>query len=443
MTSPRTPLYGEQTRLAISNFDISGQRFPRSFLRALGTIKAAAAFVNGELGLLDPRRAEAIAGAAGSVAQGIHDDQFPLDVYQTGSGTSINMNANEVIANLASRAAGVEVHPNDHVNKGQSSNDVIPSVIHLSAYEELHTHLLPSLELLSDTIAAKAQTVRHIVKTGRTHLMDATPLRMDQEMSGWRAQVDDARQRIESTLRRLSRLALGGTAVGTGVNTHPEFGKRMAQRLSVETGLPLVSSSNYFSSLASQDTAVELSGQLKAAAVALMKICNDLRWMNSGPVSGLAEIRLPALQAGSSIMPGKVNPVIPEAVAMACVRAIGNDCAITIAGQSGNFQLNVMLPLVAVSLLESIQLISNSARALAGKAIEGTEVNRERIERLAAGNPMLATTLAPSIGYDLAAEIVKQALREERTIAEVARERTNLSQEELDRLLDPMRATGQ
>ncbi len=402
-------------------------------------IKAAAARVNRELGQLDPVIAVAIENAAKQVAQGAHDQHFPVDVFQTGSGTSTNMNANEVIANLASRAAGVQVHPNDHVNMGQSSNDVIPSALHLCAYEEIHTGLLPALELLQDTIASRARSFAHVVKTARTHLMDAVPIRLNQELSGWQGQIGDARERIQSSLPRLARLALGGTAVGTGVNTHPEFGKRVAARLAAETGLPLVSSANYFTSLSSQDTAVEISGQLKVAAVAMMKISNDLRWMNS---SSLAEIRLPELQAGSSIMPGKVNPVIPEAAAMACARVIGNDCTVTIAGQSGNFQLNVMLPLVAVCLVESIQLLAGSARSLALKAIQGMEVNEDRLRRLAESNPILATVLNPLIGYDQAAEIVKQAAREGRTIKEVAEERTSLSREELDKLLDPLRATG-
>jgi fumarate hydratase class II len=429
------PLYGEQTRLAISNFQISGQRFPRAFLWALGTIKAAAARVNRDLGLLNAESAKRIEEAAEGVAQGLYDHEFPLDVYQTGSGTSTNMNANEVIATLAS------VHPNDHVNMGQSSNDVIPSAIHLSAYQEVHGRLLSALEQLRVAIEAKARTLSSVVKTGRTHLMDAVPLRMDQEMSGWVQQISDSIARIESTLPRLRRLALGGTAVGTGVNTHPEFGVRVAAELSRRTGLPLTTSANYFASLSAQDTAVELSGQLKVAAVAILKISNDLRWMNSGPVSGLAEIRLSALQAGSSIMPGKVNPVIPEAAAMACARLIGNDAAITVAGQSGNFQLNVMLPLIAVCLLESIQLLAGSAKPLA-EAIQTMEVNSDRLRRLAESNAILATRLAPKIGYDKAAEIVKRAMAEQRTIREVAQERSDLSEAELDVLLDPLRATG-
>jgi fumarate hydratase class II len=442
LSDPSIPLYGEQTKLAIANFDISGQRLPRAFLHSLGTIKAAAASVNGDLGFLSPALAAAIEEAARQVAQGMHDAQFPLDVFQTGSGTSTNMNANEVIANLASRATGLAVHPNDHVNMGQSSNDVIPAALHLSAYEEIHTGLLPALELLADTIASKAWTLARVVKNGRTHLMDAVPVRMDQELSGWHGQITDSRARIDSTLPRLARLALGGTAIGTGVNTHPDFGRLVAVRLAANTGLPLTVSPNYFTSLASQDTAVELSGQLKVTAVALMKISNDLRWMNSGPVSGLSEIQLPALQAGSSIMPGKVNPVIPEAVAMVCARVMGNDCAITIAGQSGNFELNVMLPLIAVSLLESIQLLTGAARALAEKAIQGMEVNEDRLRQLARSNPILATALAPLIGYDKAAEIVKQAVRNGRAIVDVASEQTNLSRDELEKLLDPLRLTG-
>jgi fumarate hydratase class II len=430
------PLYGEQTRLAISNFQISGQRFPRAFLWALGNIKAAAARVNRELGLLDSEAAQRIEGAAEGVAAGQYDNEFPLDVYQTGSGTSTNMNANEVIGKIAS------VHPNDHVNMGQSSNDVIPSAIHLSAYQEIQAKLLPALGELRAAIEARARTVSDVVKTGRTHLMDAVPIRMDQEMSGWAQQISDAMARIESALPRLGRMALGGTAVGTGVNTHPEFGAYVAAELSRRTGLPLTTSPNYFASLSGQDTAVEVSGQLKAAAVAILKISNDLRWMNSGPVSGLAEVRLPALQAGSSIMPGKVNPVIPEAAAMACARVIGNDAAITVAGQSGNFQLNVMLPLIAVCLLESIQLLAGVTKALAEKAIPGMEVNADRLRRLAESNAILATSLAPKIGYDRAAEIVKIAMAEGRTIREVAREKTDLRDEELGVLLDPLRATG-
>jgi fumarate hydratase class II len=438
---PADALYGAQTQRAVDNFPISGTRLPRAFLRAMAMIKGAAAAVNGDLGLLDRPMAGAIEAAAREVEDGHHDAQFPIDVYQTGSGTSTNMNANEVIATLASRRLGTPVHPNDHVNMGQSSNDVIPTAIHISAYQEVATGLLLSLDKLRRSIAKKAIEVDGVVKNGRTHLMDAVPIRMSQELEGWAAQVGDATARVESVLPRLARLALGGTAVGTGVNTHPEFGARVAAVLAATTGLPFTTAPNYFTSLSSQDTAVELSGQLKALAVTLMKISNDLRWMNSGPISGLAEIHLPALQPGSSIMPGKVNPVIPEAVAMVCARVIGNDTTITIAGQSGNFQLNVMLPLVAVTLLESVGLLHRACELLAVRCIDGFTVNAERLRALAERHPMLATVLNPLIGYERSAEIVKRALRENRSLKEVALEMTDLSQEELDRLLDPLRAT--
>lgn len=419
---PQEALYGAQTQRALENFQISGQRFPRAFLRALGLIKAAAARANASLGLLDPKIAHAIEEAASEVALGRLDDQFPLDVYQTGSGTSTHMNANEVIAHVASAASGLAIHPNDHVNRGQSSNDVIPTAIHVSAYTETAGELLPALETLAEAIDARAASLDSVIKTGRTHLMDAMPIRMSQELSGWAAQVRDAGARIEATLPRLARLAIGGTAVGTGVNTHPEFGARVVGALAGATGLPFEISPNRFASLSAQDTAVELSGQLKACAVAVLKIANDLRWMNSGPVSGLAEIRLPALQPGSSIMPGKVNPVIPEAVAMVCARVMGNDVTITIAGQSGNFQLNVMLPVIAVTLLESISLLANGSRALAEKAIASFEVNAEHLEALVGRNAVLVTVLNPLIGYEAAAKLVKKAMTEERSIIEVAEE---------------------
>jgi fumarate hydratase class II len=442
---PATALYGAQTQRAVDNFPISGERLPRPFLRALAMIKGAAASVNRELGLLDPQIAAAIEAAAREVEEGQHDAQFPIDVYQTGSGTSTNMNANEVIATLANRRTGATVHPavhpNDHVNMGQSSNDVIPTAIHISAYQETAASLRPALAALEGAISQKARAVDGVVKNGRTHLMDAVPIRMSQEMEGWARQVRDAGERVESTLPRLARLAIGGTAVGTGVNTHPEFGARVAALLAAKSGLPFVTAPNYFACMGGQDTAVELSGQLKSAAVALMKICNDLRWMNSGPVSGLAEIQLPALQPGSSIMPGKVNPVIPEAVAMVCARVIGNDATVTVAGQSGNFQLNVMLPLIAASLLESIQLLSQSCRLLADRAIAGFTVNKERLRALADRNPMLVTALSPIVGYEKSALIVKKAAAEDRGLKDVAAEMTDLSNDELDRLLDPLRMT--
>jgi fumarate hydratase class II len=352
------------------------------------------------------------------------------------------MNANEVIATLASRRLGVAVHPNDHVNRGQSSNDVIPTVIHVSAALELTRRLLPALTHLSSTIAQKSETLRNVVKNGRTHLMDAMPVLLSQELSGWQRQVVDAADRLECMLPRLLRLAIGGTAVGTGVNTHPRFGAAVAVRLASITGLPFTVTPNYFAAISGMDTAVELSSHLRTAAVSLMKIANDLRWMNSGPLSGLGEISLPALQPGSSIMPGKVNPVIPEAVAMVCARVIGNDAAVTIAGQSGNFQLNLMLPLIAVSLLESIGLLSASVTLLADKAIQGFTVHREHLRSLAERNPILATVLTAKIGYDKSAQIVKRAMEQNRAIKDVALEMSGLPEDELNALLDPVKATS-
>jgi fumarate hydratase class II len=438
---PREALYGAQTQRALQNFPISGIRFPRPFLRALGLIKAAAAAVNGELGLLEPALANAIEASAKEVAGGQHDEQFPLDIFQTGSGTSTNMNANEVIAHLAAARSGGPVHPNDHVNLCQSSNDVIPSAIHLSGYEEVSAGLLPSLDQLRRSIDAKAASVDHVVKTGRTHLMDAVPIRLSQELSGWSHQIAQDSERLQSTLPRLAVLAIGATAVGTSLNAHPEFGRRVASRLKAETGHPFVCSANYFASLSSQDTAVELSGQLRTLAVSLMKISNDLRWMNSGPTAGLSEIALPALQPGSSIMPGKVNPVVPEAVAMVCAQVIGNDVAVAVAGQSGNFQLNVMLPVIAHNLLLSITILSNAARLLAEKAIDGLEVSESEISDRLERNPILATALAPEIGYEKAAQVAVKAAEEHRKVKDVAEEMTEMRRDELDRLLDPKRMT--
>ena len=351
------------------------------------------------------------------------------------------MNANEVIARLASQASGLSVHPNDHVNMGQSSNDVIPTAIHVSAALAVTEHLLPALQHLADTIDAKGQTVAQVVKTGRTHLMDAMPVRLDQELSGWAAQVRADYQRVAGVLPRLSALAQGATAVGTGINAHPEFGVRVAAELATNTGIAFRPADNYFEALSSQDTAVELSGQLKTTAVSLMKIANDLRWMNSGPLAGLAEIALPAVQPGSSIMPGKVNPVIPESVTMVAAQVIGNDAAITVAGQSGNFQLNVMLPVIAYNLLQSIELLGNAAGVLADAAIEGFSVNEERLKAALERNPILVTALNSVIGYDKGAAVAKQAYREGRPIQEVAAQETDLSVEELKALLDPMELT--
>ncbi len=438
---PADAKWGAQTQRAVENFPISGLRMPREFIRALGLIKKAAALANRDLGLLDDAVAEAIAAAAGEVADGLHDAQFPVDVFQTGSGTSSNMNANEVIAGLASAALGSPVHANDHVNMGQSSNDVIPSAIHVSAALALTEQLLPALQHLAVTIVNKAGSLAAVVKTGRTHLMDAMPVRFDQELGGWAAQVQADYQRVAGVLARLSGLAQGGTAVGTGINAHPEFGVRVAAHLAGMTGIAFRPADNYFEALSSQDTAVELSGQLKTTAVSLMKIANDLRWMNSGPLAGLGEIALPALQPGSSIMPGKVNPVIPEAVAMVAAQVIGNDATVTVAGQSGNFQLNVMLPVVAYNVLQGIELLANASRSLADSAISGFVVNEARLGDALERNPILVTALNPVIGYEKGAAVAKQAYAQGRAIREVAAQETGLDAAELDRLLDPAELT--
>ena len=438
---PSAALWSAQTQRAVLNFPISGLRMPRQFIRSLGLIKCAAAAANLDLGLLPAEMAAAVKSAAMEVADGQHDDQFPVDVFQTGSGTSSNMNANEVIANLASQICGEEVHPNDHVNMGQSSNDVIPSAIHVSAALAVTESLLPALDHLAGTIERRAGETTAIVKTGRTHLMDAMPVRLGQELSGWAAQVRAGHQRIDGVLARLTGLAQGGTAVGTGINTHPEFGARVAAWLAERTGIGFRPADSYFEAMSSQDTAVELSGQLKTAAVSLLKIANDLRWMNSGPLAGLRDIELPALQPGSSIMPGKVNPVVPEAAAMAAVQVIGNDTAIAVAGQSGNFQLNVMLPLIAHNLLQSVEILANSARVMADSAIEGFTVNEEGLRAGLQRNPVLVTALNRIIGYDKGAAIAKRSYREGRPIIDVAVEETDLSRQELESLLDAAELT--
>ncbi|WP_266168192.1 class II fumarate hydratase [Dyella subtropica] len=437
---PTDALYGAQTQRAVNNFPISGLHLPRPFIRALGLIKAAAAEANLSLGHLRKGQAVAIRKAALAVADGQFDDQFPIDVFQTGSGTSTNMNANEVIAHLAAKA-GTKVHPNDHVNYGQSSNDVIPTAIHVSATLTVSEQLLPALKHLKKTIERRVRELKNTPKTGRTHLMDAMPVTFGQELSGWAAQIGSSIERIEDSLKRMRRLPQGGTAVGTGINAEPTFGPAVARELKKLTGVRFESAANYFEGMAGQDAAVELSGQLKALAVALMKIANDLRWMNSGPLAGLGEIELPALQPGSSIMPGKVNPVIPEATAMVAAQVIGNDAAITIAGQSGNFQLNVMLPLVAHNLLQSIGILSNVSVLLADKAIAGFKVNTARVKEALDKNPILVTALNPVIGYEKGAATAKQAYKQKRPIMDVALETTGLKKEELKRLLDPMALT--
>lgn len=432
-------LWGAQTQRAVDNFRIGRLPMPAALIRAIALVKWAAAETNGELGELPPAMAAAIGEASLEVAAGRHADQFPVGVMQTGSGTSTNMNVNEVVARLAGARLGTAVHPNDHVNRCQSSNDVIPTAIHLAAALELRDSLLPALGALARALADKALQVGGQVKPGRTHLMDALPVTVGQEMRAWQSQVEDAARRIEGVGPRLHCLALGATAVGTGVNAHPQFAARAIARLATRTGLALIASPDRFASLAAQDTAVELSGQLRGAAVVLLKICNDLRWMNSGPLAGLGEISLPALQPGSSIMPAKVNPVIPEAVAMAATQVMANDAAVAMAGASGNFQLNVMLPLIAHALLQSIELLADSARALAERAIPGLTVHSARISETLSQNPMLLTALAPRIGYDRAAAIARRATAERRPILDLAVEETGLPREELARLLDPAR----
>ncbi len=441
MEVPVDALYGAQTARAIANFRISGMPMPRSFLRALALIKAAAALANVELALLPARVGKAIAKAAIEVSQGRYDEHFPIDVFQTGSGTSTNMNANEVIARLASAAAGRSVHPNDDVNNGQSSNDVIPSAIHIAACMECAEKLLPALLELRRVLDRRAREFARLPKTGRTHLMDAMPLTLGQELGAWAAQIDANIKRIESAVLGMQSLPLGGTAVGTGINAHPQFARKAAEHLSRLGGQRFRISRNAFALMAGQDHAVELSGQLRVLACSLMKISNDLRWMNSGPLAGLGEIELPAMQPGSSIMPGKINPVVPEAVAMVCAQVIGNDAAIAIAGQSGNFQLNVMLPLIAHNLLQSIELLANASRALGDQAIAGFTVNHARVSESLARNPVLVTALNAVIGYQRGAEIVKQAYRQGRPVVDVARELTGLPEAELRLLLDPLQLT--
>ena len=437
---PVNALWGAQTQRAVNNFPISGIRMPKALIRALGLIKAAAASTNRDLGLLEEDIADAIMAAAGKVSAGEVDSHFPIDIFQTGSGTSSNMNANEVIAHLAA-LQGVDVHPNDHVNMGQSSNDVIPTAIQVSACLETHGSLLPALRHLQQVLESKAGELGDVVKTGRTHLMDAVPVTFGQELGCWAQQIQSNIDRIESALKRLKKLPQGGTAVGTGINTHPEFGPRVAEALTVSTGFGFVPAENYFEGISSQDASVELSGQLKTLACGLMKISNDLRLMNSGPLAGMGDIALPALQPGSSIMPGKVNPVIPEAVCMVCAQVIGNDNTITIGGQSGNFQLNVMLPVIAHNLLQSIGLLANSSRLLADSAIQGFVVNYASIADSLERNPILITALNSVIGYELGAATAKQAYKQGRSIRDVAKETTGLSDEELERLLDPLELT--
>jgi fumarate hydratase, class II len=424
-------LWGAETRKAVENFPVSGEPIPAPVARWLGRIKAAAARVNAELGLLDADKAERIAAAADRVANGELDDQFPIDVFQTGSGTSSNMNANEVIATLA----GDDVHPNDDVNLGQSSNDVFPSAVHLAALGEITSDLLPALERLAEALEAKAREFDDVVKSGRTHWMDAVPVTLGQEFGGYAAQVRQGIVRVQDALPRLGQIPLGGTAVGTGLNTHPEFASRVRARLQEETGLEISPPADPFESQAARDGLVEMSGALKTVAVSLTKIANDLRFMGSGPRAGLGEIALPELQKGSSIMPGKVNPVIPEVVTQVAAQVIGNDGAITVGGLQGHFELNVFVPLLARNLLDSTKLLGSASRLFAEKCVEGIEANREVNERYAELTLSAATALNPYIGYDKATEIVKEAASSGRSLREVARE-AGVDEETLDKALD-------
>ncbi len=439
---PADALWGAQTQRAVDNFHISGRPMPAAFVQALAQVKAAAAEVNGKLGLLDAPRVVAIVDAARVIAAGKRAEQFPIDRYQTGSGTSSNMNANEVIAHLAARTSKLAIHPNDHVNLGQSSNDVIPTALRVMAVLGAKDALLPALAHLRKTIDKRAKAIGKTVKTGRTHLMDAMPLTFAQEFGAWAAQLSSAQARIDDSLKRVRRLPIGGTAIGTGINAHPKFGAGVAKALSNATGAKFESASDKFEGLAAQDDLVELSGQLNALAVALMKIGNDLRWMNSGPLAGLGEIELPALQPGSSIMPGKVNPVIPEALCMVCAQVMGLHQAISIAGQSGNFQLNVMLPLIACDIDEATRLLANAMRALADKAIAGLKIRADRVAAALDRNPILVTALNPIIGYEQAAKIAKRAYAENRPVFDVALEDSGLPEKTLRRLLDPAALTG-
>ncbi|MFI9270953.1 class II fumarate hydratase [Kitasatospora sp. NPDC052896] len=443
---PATAKWQAQTQRAVENFPVSGQRLSRAHIAALARIKAAAAKVNAELGILDGRVAEAVVGAAEEVAEGRWDDDFPLDVFQTGSGTSSNMNANEVIATLAGERLGRPVHPNDQVNASQSSNDVFPSSIHIAATAAVTADLLPALEHLAVALEAKSAEFAQVVKAGRTHLMDATPVTLGQEFGGYAAQVRYGEERLRATLPRVAELPLGGTAVGTGINTPPGFSAAVIAELARSTGLPLREARNHFEAQGARDALVELSGQLRTIAVGLTKIVNDLRWMASGPRTGLGEINLPDLQPGSSIMPGKVNPVIPEVVAMVAAQVVGNDATVAMAGASGNFELNVMLPVIARNLLESVQLLGNAARLLADRTVSGITANAERAREYAESSPSVVTPLNRYIGYEEAAKVAKQSLADGRTIRQVVLdrgyvERGLLTEAQLDEALDVLRMT--
>jgi fumarate hydratase, class II len=439
MEVPAAALYGASTQRAVLNFPISSLRYPRRFLKALGQVKLAAAQTNAELGLIDQATADAIAKAAQEVIEGKHDAHFVVDIFQTGSGTSSNMNANEVIAHVAATHAAQDakkIHPNDHVNFGQSSNDVIPTATHVAAASAIKEDLLPALKQLRASLEKKSKEFWGIIKTGRTHLQDATPIRLGQEFLGYAGQIERGITRAEEALRELSEVAIGGTAVGTGINTHPEFASRVTSRLSKMTGLTIRETSNHFQAQATLDNAVAASGALKTIAVSLTKIANDVRWLSSGPRAGIGELELPAVQPGSSIMPGKVNPVIAESVLMACMQVIGNDVAITLGGQSGNFEINLSMPIVAYDLLQSIELLANASKNFATQAIDGLKAT-DRGPAMVERGLSIGTSLAPIIGYDAAAAIAKEAAKSGKTIREIARQKTNLSEAELDKILDP------
>ena len=442
---PQKALWGAQTQRALNNFTISGIKFAfpfgRSFIEALGIIKYSAASANNKLKLLPANKTKAIKNASKDVLNGLYDDSFPLDVFQTGSGTSTNMNANEVIANVASQKSKLKINANDDVNMSQSSNDVIPTAICVSALIDMHRLLLPNLDLLIKVIDSKMKEVKGNVKTGRTHLMDAMPIDFSQELSGWKAQLESNKKSLVLATQRMNDLPQGGTAIGTGINTHKDFSKTFCAELNKLAKFKTKPAKNFFQGLSSVDNAVELSSALKNLSVILMKISNDLRWMNSGPLAGLSEIELQALQPGSSIMPGKVNPVIPEAVTMASADVIGNDVTITVAAQAGNFQLNVMLPVIAYNLLKSINLLAGAMNVLSSKAIKTFKVNKKNLESSLARNPILVTALNPIIGYEKASEIAKKAYKEGRPIIEVALEETDLSEARLKKLLDPVKLT--
>lgn len=442
---PEKALYGPQTQRAVDNFQVSGQPMPPDFIHAIARIKKAAARANQSLELISDEKAEAIVRASEKVLQGrfpgTFEQQFPIDVYQTGSGTSTNMNVNEVIARLVSLEGKVKITANDHVNMGQSSNDVIPSAIHIATAGLIHHQLIPALNHLISVLDSREKELRSTVKTGRTHLMDAMPVTFSQEISGWKALVHQDQQRLQQTLERLYQLALGGTAVGTGTNTHPEFALQVSQKLSEDTGLPFIPATNFFAAQSVPAAALELSSNLRSLATTLTKIASDLRWMNSGPLAGLGEIELPALQPGSSIMPGKVNPVICESVLMAAAQVTGLDTAIALGAQSGNFELNVMLPMIGNNLVTSLNLSARASQILADKALAGFRVKSANIDSALHKNPVLVTALNPVIGYMKAAEIAKQAYYEQRPILDVAREKTGMSEAALRKILDPMHLT--